>query len=67
MLVRGSGRDTVLLTGHYDTVSPTDYGDLEPLASEPGGAAPGPAGAAVPQRRTVAAEQRALADFNAGD
>lgn len=35
MLVRRSGRATVLLTGHYDTVTTADYGDLQPLAIRP--------------------------------
>ena len=35
MLLRGSGRATVILTGHYDTVTCDDYGDLAPLAVEP--------------------------------
>ena len=35
MLIRGSGRRTVILTGHYDTVSIEDYGALRPLAVEP--------------------------------
>lgn len=34
-LVRGQGRGTVLLTGHFDTVSTEDYGELAPLATEP--------------------------------
>lgn len=35
MLVRGSGTKTVLLTGHYDTVTTRDYGDLRHLAIRP--------------------------------
>lgn len=35
MLVRGQGRETVLLTGHYDTVAVSDYGDLADIATEP--------------------------------
>ena len=35
MLVRGSGADTVVLTGHYDTVTVADYGDLQALATRP--------------------------------
>jgi len=31
-LVRGRGRRTVVLTGHFDTVPIEDYGDLKPLA-----------------------------------
>ncbi len=35
MLVRGSGAQTVLLTGHYDTVTTADFGDLRSLATKP--------------------------------
>ena len=35
MLLRGAGRGTVVLTGHYDTVTCDDYRDLAPLATEP--------------------------------
>ena len=35
LLVRGSGAQTVVLTGHYDTVSIQDYGNLMPLACQP--------------------------------
>ncbi len=31
----GAGAGTVILTGHYDTVTTADYGDLEPLATAP--------------------------------
>lgn len=35
MLLRRSGRATVILTGHYDTVTCDDYGNLAPLAFAP--------------------------------
>ncbi len=35
MLVRGQGEATVVLTGHYDTVTVADYGDLASLATRP--------------------------------
>ena len=35
MLLRGSGANTVILTGHYDTVTFDDYGDLAPFALTP--------------------------------
>lgn len=35
MLVRGNGRRTILLTGHYDTVTTDDYADLRGLACQP--------------------------------
>ena len=34
-LLRGRGPRTVVLTGHFDTVTTADYGDLQPLATEP--------------------------------
>ena len=35
LLVRGTGQSTVLLTGHFDTVTIDDYGLLKPLAGHP--------------------------------
>jgi arginine utilization protein RocB len=35
MLVRGGGQRTVVLTGHYDTVTIQDYGQLMGLACQP--------------------------------
>jgi len=34
-LVRGAGRRTVALAGHFDVVPVDDYGDLAPLAGQP--------------------------------
>lgn len=34
-LVRGTGRRTMVLTGHFDTVQTGDYGPLQPLAIAP--------------------------------
>jgi arginine utilization protein RocB len=34
-LLRGEGRQTLVLTGHYDTVHVEDYGALRPLALDP--------------------------------
>ncbi|GAA5512895.1 protein RocB [Deinococcus carri] len=34
-LVRGEGPETVILSGHYDTVSVDPYGSLAPLAHQP--------------------------------
>jgi arginine utilization protein RocB len=34
-LVKGKGERTIILTGHYDTVSTENYGRLEPLAFNP--------------------------------
>jgi arginine utilization protein RocB len=64
--VRGSGTKTVVLTGHYDVVSVTNYGPLEPWAFDP----------EALLTRTIAdlranarsdAEHRALADLERGD
>jgi arginine utilization protein RocB len=66
MLVRGEGRETVLLTGHYDTVTTADYGDLEPLATDPEALLP----ALLARLRTGAqtpAERRALDDLASGN
>lgn len=64
VLVRGSGNQTVLLTGHFDTVTVEDYGDLAPLATEP------EALLAALKARLAApatlAEERARADFDSG-
>lgn len=35
LLIQGKGARTVLLTGHFDTVTTDDYGDLAPLAGQP--------------------------------
>lgn len=35
LLVRGGAARTVVLTGHYDTVTVEDYGPLKPLACQP--------------------------------
>ncbi len=64
VLVKGAGPDTVLLTGHFDTVSFEDYGDLAPLATDPETLLP------VLRERLAkpanAAEARARDDFASG-
>jgi arginine utilization protein RocB len=35
VLARGTGSETLLLTGHFDTVAVDDYGDLAELATDP--------------------------------
>lgn len=65
-LVRGSGRRTVVLAGHFDTVSIANYGTLAPLACDPE-----PLTEALVKeletRPLNAAETKALKDFKSGD
>lgn len=65
VLMRGSGRETVLLTGHYDTVSVADYGDLAALATEP--EALKAALLARLSEPVTPAEHRARTDLESGD
>jgi arginine utilization protein RocB len=65
MLMRGTGRTTIVLTGHYDTVSTRDYGELEDLATQPRQLTPA-------LSRTLAgvdtpAAERARRDFASGE
>lgn len=65
-LVRGSGRRTVVLAGHFDTVSIANYGTLAPLACNPERLT-----AALLQelrsRPLNGAETKALKDLESGD
>ncbi len=65
VLVRGEGAGTILLTGHFDTVTVEDYGELAPLATQPASLL------AALRERLVApvtpAEILARADFDSGD
>ncbi|WLR98274.1 M20/M25/M40 family metallo-hydrolase [Shinella sumterensis] len=65
-LARGTGRRTVVLAGHFDTVSITNYGALAALAcdSEPLTQALIAELRGRPRNR---AEEKALADFESGD
>ena len=65
MLLRGEGPDTVLLTGHFDTVTTEDYGELAPLATDPEALLP--ALRARLAHPATAAEMLAAADFDTGD
>lgn len=65
MLLRGQGPETVILTGHYDTVTTEDYGDLKHLATDPKKLLPA-LQARLARQASTAAEQRARKDF-AGD
>lgn len=62
-LVRGEGRRTVVLCGHFDVVGIADYGDLQPLAGEPVALAR----ALVARLSQTGEDPRALADLERGD
>jgi arginine utilization protein RocB len=66
MLLRGQGAQTVILTGHFDTVTFDDYGDLSALATRPADLAD-----ALRARLTLnaetSAEKRARADLASGE
>ncbi len=66
MLLRGQGARTLVLTGHYDTVTVADYGDLAPLAIDPEMLAPALL-ARLRAKAGSAAETRALDDLDRGD
>ena len=66
LLVRGGGaRETVVLTGHYDTVSTRDYGDLAGLATDPEALAPALL-ARLSATASTPAQNRAKADLASG-
>ncbi|MEZ5777043.1 MAG: M20/M25/M40 family metallo-hydrolase [Paracoccaceae bacterium] len=66
LFVRGSGRRTVLLTGHFDTVTVEDYGDLRDLAILPERLLPALKDRLAGKIETPA-ERRAKADFAGHD
>jgi arginine utilization protein RocB len=65
-LVRGRGRETVLLAGHYDTVATDNYHDLSGLACDPAALRPALI-ADLSSRPLSAREARALDDLTSGD
>jgi arginine utilization protein RocB len=65
-LVRGKGRRTIVLAGHFDTVSIANYGALAPLACDPGPLTEALI-AELKSRPLNRAEQKALSDFESGD
>lgn len=65
-LARGSGRRTVVLAGHFDTVSIANYGSLAPLACDPEPLADALL-AELRGRPLAPAEARTLADLESGD
>jgi arginine utilization protein RocB len=66
-LVRGHGRRTLVLAGHYDTVSIANYGSLASLATEPDALRDALIAelSALPRRGGV--EQKTLDDLVSGD
>ncbi len=66
MLMRGSGSETLILTGHFDTVSIDDYGLLRPLATQPE-ALTQALRARLDTQAQTAAEQRARSDLASGE
>lgn len=64
-LVRGRGRRTVVLAGHFDTVSVANYGTLAPLACEPETLTEALV-KELKSRSLNGAEEKALADFESG-
>ncbi|PWE56255.1 peptidase M20 [Metarhizobium album] len=65
-LVRGTGRRTIVLAGHFDTVSISNYGSLSSLACDPD-----PLCAALIEelsgRPRSASEEKTLADLRSGN
>lgn len=63
-LCRGRGRQTVLLTGHYDTVATTNFGPaLEPHACDPEALTP----LLIEDLRKSGVNPQALADLESGE
>jgi arginine utilization protein RocB len=62
-LVRGKGAQTVILSGHFDTVPTDDYGALQDLAGSPDDLLP----ALVAALKASGADPDALADLRSGD
>lgn len=65
MLLRRGGARTVILTGHFDTVSVEDYGDLRGLATQPEELASALLARLAQQAGNVAT-RLAVADLNGG-
>jgi arginine utilization protein RocB len=62
-LVKGRGRGTVVLCGHFDVVGIADYGDLQELAGEPFALAT----ALIERLAATGEDPRALADLRSGE
>ncbi|WP_245410148.1 M20/M25/M40 family metallo-hydrolase [Falsochrobactrum shanghaiense] len=65
-LVRGTGRRTLALAGHYDVVETTNFRDLKHLAFEPDALLEALL-ADLTSRPLAENEEKALADFQSGD
>jgi len=61
-LVRGTGSHTIVLTGHFDTVPTSDYGELESLATSPESLSP----RIVDRLRANGEDPRAIGDLSSG-
>ena len=66
LLLRGQGRKTVLLAGHFDTVSIDDYADLRGVATDPDRLLIA-LRARLAAKSETPSERRAKADFDSGD
>lgn len=62
-LKRGRGRDTIVLTGHFDVVPVEDYGELQHLAFAPKRLLP----ELIARLRSTGENPLALADLESGD
>jgi arginine utilization protein RocB len=62
-LVRGEGPQTVILSGHFDTVPTEDYGELQPWAGAPDELLP----RLIARLEQTGADPQALADFRSGE
>jgi arginine utilization protein RocB len=65
-LVRGKGRRTIVLTGHFDTVPIEDYGDLKPIAGQSADLRQGLL-SRLRKSAVTRAEKLALEDFSGPD
>jgi arginine utilization protein RocB len=66
-LVRGAGKRTLVLAGHFDTVSIANYGTLASLATEPDKLLPALIEELSSRSTLGNAEAKALTDFRSGD
>lgn len=66
-LVRGAGRRTLVLAGHFDTVSIANYGSLQHLATEPEALQQALIDELSAKPALNSAEAKALADLRTGD